>query len=117
AHEQFICRGSLDRAVILNMNSPRNSETPVHVDPLVFLALQAALNLLEVRDIIHFTEIRKTLLRSHPQRIDVIQDVLADATIYILDLGAVPDRIGFFERDRLEHLDMISEQREVREDV
>ena len=84
----------------------------MHVDPLVLQAGEPALDLLEIGEIVDFAEVRELLLGAHAQRIDLI-DRAAKHAVLVHDRGAVPGDVGLIDRDRLEHLDVIAEQREV----
>src|SRR5580704_13327525 len=72
AHEDLVGGRSLDRAIGERFKTIRNAETSVHVDPFIFDAFEAALNLFEVGQIVDLAEIRKALLRAHAKSIDVV---------------------------------------------
>jgi len=58
AHEELVGRRSLDRAI--GQRSKRSEcQASIHVDPFVFDAFEAALDLLEVGQIVDLAEIRK----------------------------------------------------------
>ena len=116
AHEHLIGRRRGDDAVGVLFHAAGDAEAAVHVDPLVLEAGKPALDLLEVREIVDLAEIRELLLRAHAQRIHVRKRV-AERTVLIDHGGAVPDDIGLIDRDRLEHLDVVAEQRQVRKHV
>src|SRR4029079_13194648 len=111
AHEEFIRGRPCDGPVFEGLETPRYAEAAMHVDPFVFDAAQAPLDLLEIGDIVDLAEIRESFLRAHAKRVDVVQCVLTDAAVDVIDLCSVPDRIGLLERDRLEDLNMVAEQR------
>ena len=108
--------GALQHAVAEIDGAAGNIHAAMHVDPFVLEGAEPALDLLEIGEIVDFAEIREAFLRAHAQRIDQMQFVAPHAFV-INDRGAVPDRIGFVDAERLEHLEMVSEDREVREDV
>ena len=93
-----------------------NIHAAMHVDPLVLEGAEPALDLLEIGEIVDLAEIREAFLRAHAQRIDEMQFVAPYA--FVVDHGgAVPDRVGFVDAERLEHLEVVPEDRQVREDV
>ena len=88
----------------------------MHVDPFVLQACEAALDFLEIGQVVHLAEIRKLLLGAHAQRVDVI-DRAAERAVLVHHRDAVPGDIGLVDRDRLEHLNVVAEQREIWEHV
>src|SRR3954453_16885138 len=78
AHEQLVRGGPLNGAILQGVDASRYAETTVHVDPLVLFAPQTALNLLEVRDVVDFAEVREAFLRAHSKRVDVVQRFRTD---------------------------------------
>ena len=82
----------------------------MHVHPLVFLAGEPALDFLEIGEVVDLAEIRELLLRPHAQRIDLV-DRAAERAVLVDNRRAVPGDVGLIDRDRLEHLDVVSQQR------
>src|SRR4029079_11691229 len=57
AHEKLVGGRPFDRPVFERLDTPRYAEAAVHVDPLVFDATKAPLDLLEIRDVIDLAEV------------------------------------------------------------
>ncbi len=103
-------------AVLVGLDAAGNAEPAVHVDPFVLEAGKPALDLLEIGEVVDLAEVRELLLGAHAQRVDLVDGAAEHAVI--VDHGrAVPSDVGLVHRHRLEHLDVVAEQREVRKDV
>src|SRR5262249_52347091 len=57
AHEEFVRGRASDRPVFEGLDPTRYAEAAVHVDPFVFDASKAALDLLEIGDVVDLAEI------------------------------------------------------------
>ena len=88
----------------------------MHVDPFVLAGGEAFLDLLEVSRVVDLAEVGEALLRAHADRIHRAGHALELVRV-IDDRGRVPGAVGLVDRERLEHLDVIAENREVRKDV
>ena len=81
----------------------------IHINPFVFFALQTDLYLLKIGEIIDLAKVGKPFLRSHAQRVDRTQRI-ADVAVYVLNARAIPNGVRLVNADRLEYLNMISQQ-------
>src|SRR5262249_59034900 len=72
AHEHFVGGGRRDDAVLVGLHAAGNAEPAMHVNPLVLLAREPALDFLEIGEVVDLAEIRELLLRAHAQRIDLV---------------------------------------------
>src|SRR5205823_12226395 len=112
----FVGRGRLQRAVGQALHAPGNAEAAVHVDPLVLAGGEAFLDLFEVCRVVDFAEVGGALLCAHADGVDGVGR--AGELVRLVDDGSgVPDALGLVDRERLEYLDVVAEDRQVGEDV
>ena len=56
----------------------RNAKAAIHIDPFIFRAAKATLDLLEVGDVVDLAKVRKALLRTHAKRVDIVEYVFSE---------------------------------------
>jgi len=73
--------------------------------------------LFEIGDVIDLAEVGETFLRPHAKRVYVLQYVCSERAVHVVNLCAVPNRVSFLERYRLEYLYVVAQQRKILKDV
>src|SRR3954453_15155083 len=67
AHERLVGCGRRHDSISVGLDPPRDAKAAVHVNPFILEASEAALDLLEIGEVVDFAEIGELLLRAHGQ--------------------------------------------------